>query len=311
MPLILDDSLIMTTTQRIFYHADQRDDLLNNGIGRHVFRPCSHWNWTPGEPEVEPWQQSMPSVEELVTEVLRGKFTPHSSENDRCLYAQSYVPKMCYCCSTEYTLRVWNHGDLGIELSLETWTKLGSCRTTGEIWWLTAAQHTCDTYSPNHCQKMQLELPWGDPATGAPKFDFLLRQSSTSVLDPSFLRAFEGLCSEGGFADTSATAPDNYAIRTRKTKCKVQTERYTIGRHAEEQSKEQIQQTEQKKAEKKLIPQYKTKAEQYRKKAEQYQRKAEHDQKMAEQVKQYRRQGPFDDWRALLQKLKQTRVYSQ
>lgn len=215
VPLILDDSLIMTSTQRMFYHAAQRDDLLNNGIERHVFRPCSHWNWTPGEPEVESWQQCMPSVEELVTEVLSEKYAPRSSENDLWLYAQSLVPLMCYCCSTEYTLRVWNHGNLGIELCLETWTKLGTCRTTGEIWWLTAAQHTCDTYSPYHCQRMRSELPWGDPATGAPKFDYLLEQSRSAVLDSSFLRAYKNLCSKSDFTDSSAMAHKNYAIRTR------------------------------------------------------------------------------------------------
>jgi len=257
VPLILDDSLIMTTTQRMFYHAEQRDDLLNYGIGRHVFRPCSHWNWSPGEPGGDYWQQRMPSVERLVTDVLRGELTPRSSENDLCLYAQSLVPWMCYCCSTEYTLRVWNHGDIGIELSLETWTKLGSCETTEEIWWLTAAQHTCDTYSLYHCERMQSELPWGDPATGAPRFDFLLRQSRSAVLDPSFLRAFKDLCDTSGFTDTSATAPDNYATTAGKSESKKR-------------------------------------AEQYQKKAEHYRRRAEYYQKMAEQPKQHMDQSSFE-----------------
>lgn len=148
VPVILDDSLIMTTTQRMFYHAEQRDDLFNNGIGRHVFRPCSHWNWSPGMPGGRYLQQSMPSVEDLVTEVIRKKSTTMASRNKLCLYAESFIPTMCYFCSTQYTLRIWNDGNLGIELSLETWTKLGSCMTTEDVWWLTAAHHICDRYSP-------------------------------------------------------------------------------------------------------------------------------------------------------------------
>jgi hypothetical protein len=105
--------------------------------------------------------------------------------------------------------------NLGIELSLETWTKLGSCKTTGEIWWLTAAHHTCDIYHSDYCGDIRTMLPWKDPATGAPRFDFLLKQSTTAVLDPSFLPAFDYLCRRGDFTDSSATAPINYAIRTR------------------------------------------------------------------------------------------------
>jgi hypothetical protein len=214
-PLILDDSLILTTTQRMFYHTEQRDNLLSSGIGRHVFRPCSHWNWIPGKPGGDAGHGRMPSVERLLTWALRRKLPSPPSKNNVYLYAQSSVPTMCYYCSTEYTFRAWEHGDLGVELSLETWTKLGSCRTNEEIWWLVAAHHTCDTYSPDVCKKMQSMLPWGDPATGAPRFDFLLRQSSTAVPDPSFLRAFEDMCSKGGFADSSATTADDSAIRTR------------------------------------------------------------------------------------------------
>jgi hypothetical protein len=221
VPLILDDSLILTTTQRMFYHAEQRKHLLKNGIGRHVFRPCSHWNWIPGKPRGDHWQQCMPSVENLVTSVLHQKSTPLPRKNRSSLYAESCVPTMCYYCSTEYTLRVWDHGNLGIELSLETWTKLGSCRTTEEIWWLTAAHHTCDIYSSGYCGDIQTMLPWKDPATGAPRFDFLLKQSTTAVLDPSFLRAFSDLCRRGDFTDSSGTAPINYAIRTRGWRWKL------------------------------------------------------------------------------------------
>ncbi|KEQ72373.1 hypothetical protein M436DRAFT_48564, partial [Aureobasidium namibiae CBS 147.97] len=158
VPLILDDSLIMTTTQRMFYQAEQRDDLLKNSIRRHVFRPCSHWDWTPGEPDGPRWSL-MSSVEEYITQILHTKTTPRSNKDNLCLYVQSFAPSKCYNCSTEYSFRVWNHGNLGIELCLETWTKLGSCRRTGELWWLTAAHHTCDTYSRDHCAEMQRRLP--------------------------------------------------------------------------------------------------------------------------------------------------------
>lgn len=286
VPLILDDSLIMTTTQRMFYHAEQRNDLLTNGIGRNVFRPCSHWNWTPGVPGGDYWQQCMPSVEKLVTKVLRKVLSQRSNEND---HAQSGVPEMCYCCSTEYTLRVWNHGDLGTELSLETWTKLGSCRTTGEIWWLTAAQHACDIYSPDHCKTMRSRLPWKDPATGAPRFDFLLKQSSTSVLDSSFLRAFEELCSKGGFVDTSATASDKYAIRKRGWE-----------QDMEQQPKQKHEPTKQGMVRKNLNQ----KVEQYQKKSDRYQKKSEQYQKEAEQTEQRHRGKGLSRWRRLLHKMK-------
>jgi len=104
---------------------------------------------------------------------------------------------------------------------------------------------------------MQSELPWGDPATGAPRFDSLLRQSRSAVLDPSFLRAFKDLCDTSGFTDTSATAPDNYATTAGKSESKKR-------------------------------------AEQYQKKAEHYRRRAEYYQKMAEQPKQHMDQSSFE-----------------
>jgi hypothetical protein len=204
VPLIFDNALILTTTQRMFYHAEQRDDLLNNGIGRHVFRPCSHWNWIPGTPGGDFWHRRMPSVEQLLNRVLSREWSPPPSKNYCCLYAESSIPTMCYYCATEYTLRVWNHGELGIELSLETWTKLGSGRSTLELWWLTAAHHTCDINDSDICRAISGVLPWKYPATGAPRFDSLFKQSTTAVLDPSFLRAFKDLCSNNSFTDSSA-----------------------------------------------------------------------------------------------------------
>jgi hypothetical protein len=222
VPLILDDNPILTNTQRMFYHVEQRDDLLVNGIGRHVFRPCSHWNWVSGQPGGDEFQQSMPSVDVLLTRLLSGrKLTPPPSKNGLRLYAESVCSTMCYCCSTEYTVRARDHGDLGVELSLETWTKLGSCRTTDEIWWLTAAHHTCDTYRSDFCEEMRWILPWKDPAIGAPKLNFLLDQSTPAVSDPSFVRAFKDLCSKSGFTDPSATASDEYAIRPKGRRWKV------------------------------------------------------------------------------------------
>jgi hypothetical protein len=188
----------------MFYHAEQRDDLLNNGIGRHVFRPCSHWNWIPGTPGGDFWHRRMPSVEQLLNRVLSREWSPPPSKNYCCLYAESSIPTMCYYCATEYTLRVWNHGELGIELSLETWTKLGSGRSTLELWWLTAAHHTCDINDSDICRAISGVLPWKYPATGAPRFDSLFKQSTTAVLDPSFLRAFKDLCSNNSFTDSSA-----------------------------------------------------------------------------------------------------------
>jgi hypothetical protein len=213
--------LILKTTQRMFYHAEQRNDLLNNGIGRHVFRPCSHWNWIPGQPGGDEWQQRMPSVERLLTILFYRKSTRPPSKNNFCLYTESVCPTMCYRCSAKYIIRAWDHGDLGVELSLETWTKLGSCRTTDEIWWLTAVHHTCDTYTPGFCKEMRLILPWQDTDTGAPRFDFLLKQSTPAVPDPSFVRAFKDLCIKSRFTDTSATVSGNFAVMPREWRWKA------------------------------------------------------------------------------------------
>jgi hypothetical protein len=146
-------------------------------------------------------------------------------------------------------------------------------------------------------------------------FDFLLRQSTTAVLDAPFLCVFKDMCSKGGFTHSSATAPDNYAIRTIEWKRKVPQpercdmcnklvrgcgQRTYIGRHVQELLKQKNQRAEQEKVEKNFDTRYEKKAEQYKKKAEQYQKKAE-------QTEQ-RHKGMGFSWRGLLQKTRLPRV---
>ena len=181
------------------------------------------------------------------------------------------------------------------------------------MWWLTAAYHTCDTYSRNFCEGKRLKLPWGHD-TGAPVFDFLLRQSTTAVLNASFLCAFKDMCSKGGFTDSSATAPDNYAIRTIEWKRKVpqpercdvcnklvrrRGQRTSIGRLVQELLKQKNRRAEQEKVEKNFDSRYKEETDKY-KKAEQYQKKT----KQTEQ----RHKGKGFGWRGLLKKMKLPRV---
>ena len=69
----------------------------------------------------------------------------------------------------------------------------------------------------------------------APRFDLLLSQSTTAVLDPSFRHAFEDLCSKAAFSGSGVTDLIRECAHTRQ---RVEKQRQQKSQRAEQKEAE-------------------------------------------------------------------------
>ncbi|TIA66836.1 hypothetical protein D6C76_09035 [Aureobasidium pullulans] len=117
-PLIIDDSLVLETTQRIWHDGQQKHMLRTNLVPANAFSDF------------------------VETEMMQKN--PHPSAR------RTRYPQRCTRCLTEYTFSAWNHGERGIEIAMQTWSNLGPCEERTSIEWSIAASNSSNNNNNNN-----------------------------------------------------------------------------------------------------------------------------------------------------------------
>ena len=171
--LIVDDSLVLETTQRI-WHDGQQKHILRTNLARHPFRCCQHWNDGCHSPTQVPSNAFSDFVE---AEIMQKN--PHPSAR------RSRFPQRCTRCLTEYTFSAWNHGERGIEIAMQTWSNLGPCKERTSIEWSIAASNSSNNNNNNNDRDRRLIFVAQRPRyVSALSKNYLTRECNTEMYQP-------------------------------------------------------------------------------------------------------------------------------
>lgn len=116
-----DQLLILKVCRRQWFPPEQRWALRRFGIGDHSFNICTHLRNTL-------------DITRLIDLKLR-----KLPEKSSCSNTTICGPWRCPLCPTEFTIIVFDHGCLGLEVAVDSWHNLGFCRAMDDPGWASIA----------------------------------------------------------------------------------------------------------------------------------------------------------------------------
>lgn len=129
---IQDNQIFLHTCQRIWFPSKQRDSLRKHGLGGVYVRACPHTT-TRTDP---------PSVRSAIESSLSKLPKKASRETSKYLPAKATHGEFYQCpsCSTEFTVSICDDSEYGIEIIVDVWHNLGSCRAFDDLGWVNVVE---------------------------------------------------------------------------------------------------------------------------------------------------------------------------
>lgn len=126
-PHIKDDQLILQVRRRQLHEPQSRDRYRAIGLGWHPLGVCTHLSHYTSE-----------GVLTSLVDIGLSRLPPTHSGHWTAADIQISPLWRCPDCPTNFCINILDHGDIGVEVVVESWHNLGFCREMGA---LVGAQH--------------------------------------------------------------------------------------------------------------------------------------------------------------------------